>query len=138
MKVKAYCRTCGHFVSDDLEELEKGFRNVHEHPVRLMRLMGQGELQRGAVAPATDLTPIAYFDDVSKLDAELTVSYMKRMLKEQGVTLPIPDQVLSGLVSWMLKALRQMAVEDEQKHRQAKIKSKVKEPKQERVEEPLA
>jgi hypothetical protein len=122
--IKGFCPTCHRFVSDDLDEGKEGITNEHEHPIRLLRVLT--EIKPGATIPAiTDLTPATYLDDVSRLDSELVVSYLKRSLKEQGIILPLPDPLLQGLVGGVLKALRQIAVDEEKKERKSTEKKKL-------------
>jgi len=139
--IRAYCRECKRWASDDLINYGEGLKNTHEHPLTLFRQVGKELMPDGTMLYITDLTAEAYLRDASRLDAELIVKAIRRIGSQGGegsVLKLVPDSLLYTIATQIISGLRQMAVEDEQKHRQAKIKSKVKEPKQERVEEPLA
>jgi hypothetical protein len=122
--IKAFCPTCHRFVSDDLSESKEGLKSEHEHTIRLLRVLG--EIEPGmTISAITELTPKTYLEDASRLDSELIVSYLKRSLRDQGIILPLPDPLLQGLVEGVLKAARQVAVDDEKKHRKASEKKKL-------------
>lgn len=115
MNLKAFCPECKRWVSDDLTETPTGgFRNDHEHPVRLVLDKGMVQPQE-AIEGIKELTPQAYMSEVSKVDAELIVARLVEKFK-----IPVPPQMLRAVVEEVLRVMRQIAVEETKKSRRTK------------------
>jgi hypothetical protein len=93
-------------VSDDLIETAQGQENVHEHRIVIFREIGLIE-PKGNIQKVLELTPTAYLQEASKVDAELITAQILKKIK-----LPVPPYIVSRLVEEVLRVIREVAVED--------------------------
>lgn len=104
--LKAYCVTCKKMVSDDLLETADGVENNHEHRVVLFRAVGMVD-PNGVIKQTFDLSPKAYFEEASRLDAELITNAVMKKLN-----IPLPKVMVCKLIEEVLSVVRQVVVED--------------------------
>lgn len=109
--VRAYCAECKRMVSDDLYTGDGGTVNKHEHDVLI--LLERGTVPPGAViASIMEMTPETYLQYASQLDAELIVGRIKARYN-----IPFGEKIITDIVSIVLRAVREAAVELEAKDR---------------------
>jgi len=119
-KIRAYCIECKCMVSDDLFQTEEGTVNKHEHEIVV--LMERGAVPPGAIITSVmEMTPETYLQHASQLDAELIVGRIKARYN-----IPFGEKIITEVVTLILKAIRETAIEMEMKERKrSKLRQKL-------------
>lgn len=131
--LKAYCVTCKRMVSDDLLETADGVENNHEHRIVLFREVGLVD-PKGVIKQTFDLTQKAYFEEASRLDAELITNAVMKKLN-----IPLPKVMVCKLIEEVLSVVRHVVVEDMKAERikqKKELEKKAKKSKAKSCQEP--